>query len=209
MESLAPLIPQGRLYKRALQRAFRARWFQSHQPWDALIPLSPWFRQAVAHWLDLSWVSQGVPISVPPPQEELFTDASTRGWGAHMGPLSAAGLNHKLPTFVSPVPDPAVWAMDALSVPWAGLLAYAFPLLPILSKVLKKAREEQATLILIAPRWPAQPWFPELLCLSHVPPLKLYLHPRALLQPRSGIAHASPGLLDLHAWLLCGTRCLH
>ena len=92
MESLTPLIPYGRLRKRALQRAFRARWSQSHQPGDALIPLGPWFLQAIAHWLDLSWVSQGVPISVPPPREELFTDASNRGWGAHMGPLSAAGL---------------------------------------------------------------------------------------------------------------------
>ena len=312
MESLAPLIPQGCLHKRALQRAFRARWSQSHQPWDALIPLGPWFLQAIAHWLDLSWVSQGVPISVPPPQEELFTDASNRGWGARMGPLSAVGLwseaqssshinlleleavflalqqflpsaqgrhillntdnmtvacyinrqggarsptlskraehlllwcsqhsivltakhipgklnvladslsrshmilhtewtldsavlapvweawfrplvdlfatrfNHKLSTFVSPVPGPAAWAVDALSIPWMGLLAYAFPPLPILSKVLKKAREEQATLILIAPRWPAQPWFPELLCLSNVPPLKLHLHPRPFSSP--------------------------
>ena len=133
-------------------------------------------------------------------------------WDAWFRPivdLFATRFNHGLPTFVSPVPDPAAWAVDALSIPWAGLLAYAFPPLPILSKVLKKAREEQATLILIALKWPAEPWFPDLLCLSHVPPLKLHLHPRALLQPRLGIAHANPGLLDLHAWLLCSTLCFH
>ena len=130
-------------------------------------------------------------------------------WDAWFRPLVdlfAMRFIHRLPTFVSPVPDPAAWAVDSLSVPWAGLLVYVFPPLPILSKVLKKAREEQATLILIALKWPAQPWFPDLLCLSHVPPLKLHLHPRALLQPRSRVAHTNPGLLDLHAWLLCGTR---
>ena len=35
---------------------------------------------------------EGVPITLPPPQEFLYTDASQRGWGAHMGSLTASGI---------------------------------------------------------------------------------------------------------------------
>ena len=93
MESLAPLIPHGHLHKRALQWAFRARWSQSHQPWDALIPLGPWFLQAIAYWLDLSWVSQGVPISVPPPSGGALHGCIQQGLGrTHEPPVSSGSL---------------------------------------------------------------------------------------------------------------------
>ena len=36
-------------------------------------------------------------------------------------------LNHKLPLYVSPVPDPKVWDVDALNINWTGLTAYAYP----------------------------------------------------------------------------------
>ena len=111
--------------------------------------------------------------------------------------------------YISPVPDPAAWAVDALSVSWEGLLAYAFPPFPILAKVLRKARIERATLIFVAPKWPAQPWFPDLLELVHVQPVPLQLGQRGLLQLRSGVPHANPQVLHLHAGLLCGQRCLH
>ena len=39
--------------------------------------------------------------------------------------------------------------MGALSNPWLGPLAHAFLLLPILAKVLRKAKEDQATLLLL------------------------------------------------------------
>lgn len=338
MESLAPLVPLGRLHKRELQRQFRMRWSQASQPWDRVISLENWFAPTVTQWTVKSWVQKGVPISPPHTQEELYTDASVSGWGAHVGSHSASGLwspcqkdwhinrleleavwlavqafkavlmgkhillctdnttvacyvnkqggarssslskrtedllmwcssqgvslsarhvpgklniladflsrphtilhtewtlahqvlqpvwdlwhkpmidlfatsfNHRLPLYVSPVPDPEAWAVDALSFPWKGLSAYAFPPLPILSKVLRKARMDLPQLILIAPRWPAQPWFPDLLQLCHTPPLKLHVTHGGLLQPRSGIEHGNPAVLDLHAWRLCGGACNH
>ena len=42
--------------------------------------------------------------------------------------------------------------------------------IPITGNVLRKARDERATLILVPPHWPTQAWFPELLHLCHVPP---------------------------------------
>ena len=336
MESMATLIPLGRLHKRNVQRLFME--LAGFQDWSQMMPLDHRFHSAVSQWLDQSWMSQGVPIALPPPQEFLYTDASQRGWGAHMGSLTASGLwdaemsqlhinhleleavflalkhfeqvlpdkhvllntdnttvacylnkqggarsfslskraevvllwcqerdisltakyipgklniladplsrshmvlptewtivhkalepvwrhwfkpdvdlfatqfNKRLILYVSPVPDPQAWAIDAMSLPWDSLLAYAFPPLPILPKVLKKAREDQATLILIAPRWESQHWFPELLSLTHERPLQLNLGPRSLLQPRTGVPHRSPEVLNLHAWLLCGNRCQH
>ena len=39
--------------------------------------------------------------------------------------------------FVSPVPDPLAWAVDALSLSWEDLDPYAFPPAAILGKVVK------------------------------------------------------------------------
>ena len=337
MESLATLIPLGRLYKRPLQRQLAQRWSHA-QGWDVQVPLGPWFLDVTDQWMDQSWLLTGVPIVMACPTLELYTDASTHGWGAHVDEFSAAGIwsadlvgthvnmlemmavqlaleefqmflsqksvllctdnmtvacyinkqggarsptlsqkaelillfcqqheivlsarhvpgklniladslsrahmvlttewtlshavcrsvwelwfhphidlfatrfNHRLPLYVSPVPDPAAWAIDALSLSWHGLLAYAFPPFPILAKVIRKARLDNASLVLVAPRWPAQPWFPDLLSLVHVPPVPLVLGRKGLLQPRSGIPHPNPAVLHLHAWLVCGTRCWH
>ena len=38
--------------------------------------------------------------------------------------LFATHLNHKLPLYVSPVPDPKAWDIDALNINWTGLTAY-------------------------------------------------------------------------------------
>jgi hypothetical protein len=300
--------------------------------------LGEWFLAATEVWLDLNFLRAGVPISPPAPEVELYTDASSKGWGGHADSLSVSGtwspaesslhinllemmavsrslkaflaylrnksvllftdnttvsfyltkqggarsqslslaaeeillwcqnhgislqarhipgklniladslsrshcvlqtewtlspevlkpvwqawyrpmvdlfatrFNFRLPVYVSPVPDPQALAIDAFSIPWASVLGYAFPPLPVLSKVIRKAREEKAALILVAPFWPKQPWFPELMELCHEQPLALSLRPGWLRQPRSGICHQDPGLLNLHAWRLCGQHCAH
>ena len=38
----------------------------------------------------------------------------------------ATSLNRKLDTFVSPVPDSLAYAVDAMSISWKGMFAYAF-----------------------------------------------------------------------------------
>ena len=50
-----------------------------------------------------------------------------RTWFKPHVDLFATKFNHRLPTYVSPVPDPQAWAVDALSISWSGMLAYAFP----------------------------------------------------------------------------------
>lgn len=63
--------------------------------------------------------------------------------------LFAMGWN-KLPTFVSPVPDPLAWAVDALSLNWEGLGAYAFPPTVLLPKVLAKIQGTNVSILLVA-----------------------------------------------------------
>ena len=52
--------------------------------------------------------------------------------------LFATHLNHKLPLYVSPVPDPNAWDIDALNMNWTGLTAYAYPPMALLHKVIQK-----------------------------------------------------------------------
>ena len=57
--------------------------------------------------------------------------------------LFATGFNHKLPLYVSPVPDNHALATDALSVDWNYLHAYAFPPTILIPTVLAKIRQYQ------------------------------------------------------------------
>ena len=336
MESLSSLLPLGRLHKRPLQREFSARFTQSRDKWNKLIHTSLWLHHTVKQWLVPTWINHPVPINPPLPSATIFTDASEKGWGAHMDSLTAQGtwqghLRHshinnleleavfnalvafqtnlpkglilirsdnrtvvalinnqggtrapslskraeeillwahskgwsltarhiagsanimadllsrpdkiiqtewtishqaleriwskwekpvvdlfatkfskRLPVYVSPVPDPQALHADAMDLDWSNLQAYAFPPWSMLKSVIQKARIEGPNLILVAPHWPAMPWFPNLTNLSHEPPIDLRLRNKDLLQPRSGITHGNTTTLNLHAWRLCGSSC--
>jgi hypothetical protein len=57
-------------------------------------------------------------------------------------------------------------AVDALSQKWDFTLAYAFPLIPLLKRVVKKLETLKGTFILVSPLWVAQTWLASLLSLS-------------------------------------------
>ena len=343
MESLAPLLPLGRLWKRPFQRALRDRFNLASRDWDAQIPLVGWFLRLTAQWRNQGWLASRVPIHAPKEDVTLFTDASgEEGWGGHLDllPLQAEGrwshhdhvrLSHinlkemegvrlcllrflpvlagkvvrlftdnssvstyvnrqggirsdglsmaaefllrwcdkhgirlfarhlsgklnvladmlsrpdavlqtewtlchrvlervwvrfhrphldlfatrfskRLPLYVSPVPDGEAWADDALSLDWAGLQAYAFPPLPILHRVIQKARRDKPCLLLVAPLWRAQPWFPELLQISRGDPFPLRLRRGDLVQPRTGVPHGNVDVLDLHVFQICEIHSVH
>ena len=85
--------------------------------------------------------------------------------------LFATHLNHKLPLYVSPIPDPNAWDIDALNINWTGLTAYAYPPTALLHKVIQKSGH--CLIIIIAPGWPGMPWFWDLVQLSTEIPLQL------------------------------------
>ena len=117
--------------------------------------------------------------------------------------LFATRFNNKLPQSVSPVPDPQAIAVDALSLPWEDLDAYAFPPTAILGKVVEKLQSSPyKRIILIAPGWPNMAWFWDLVTMSSQVPLSLPNLPNLLTQPFNQIPHRNLTNLNLHAWLL-------
>ena len=127
-------------------------------------------------------------------------------WGRPHLDLFATRDNAKLPLFVSPYQDPAAWDTDALSLSWTGLWVYAFPPFALLMEVLQKLLSEPCEMILVAPAWPTQAWFPLLLQLSSEQPRQIPLSARLLRQPDNGVFHLDPAMLHLHAWRLSGLR---
>ena len=87
--------------------------------------------------------------------------------------LFATHLNHKLPLYMSPIPDPNAWDIDALNIDWTGLTAYAYPPMALLHRVIQKIRQYHCLIIVIAPGWPGMPWFWDLVQLSIEIPLQL------------------------------------
>ena len=85
--------------------------------------------------------------------------------------LFATRLNHKVPLYVSPVPDQNAWDIDALNINWTGLTAYAYPPMALLHRVIQKVRQSNCLIIVIARDWPGMPWFWDLVQLSTEVPL--------------------------------------
>ena len=55
-----------------------------------------------------------------------------------------------LPLYVSPIPDPKAWDIDALNINWTGLTAYAYPPTALLHRVIQKIRQCHCLIIVIA-----------------------------------------------------------
>ena len=86
---------------------------------------------------------------------------------ARMGPLEvdlfASRLTHQLPKYVSWRPDPDAIEVDALSLDWTKCHGYANPPWNLIGRVIALVRSQKAQVVLVAPVWPSQPWYPTLL----------------------------------------------
>ena len=103
----------------------------------------------------------------------LHPQVFKRKWFTPDVDLFATHLNHKLPLYVSPVPDPKAWDIDALNINWTGLTAFAYPPTALLHRVIQKIRLCHCLIIVLAPGWPGMPWFWDLVQLSTEIPLQL------------------------------------
>lgn len=74
--------------------------------------------------------------------------------------LFASMLNRKCTLYVSWVPDPDSWVIDAFTISWANLYFYAFPPFILIPRVLRKIVDDKAEGIVVVPWWPSQSWFP-------------------------------------------------
>ena len=160
----------------------------------------------------LSEESRGRPDQIITAEWSIVTEFLRpvwEAWGKPLIDLFATRFNAQLPMFVSPFMDPLAWKIDAMSFSWKSLFLYAFPPFGMIQQILAKWCQDRPRLILIAPRWPQRPWFPDLQAFTHTQTIKLNLNPNALKQSRTKLNHANPSSLDLTAWLLCEANCSH
>jgi len=331
MASQSHFILYARLHMRPLQWHLASRWTQGVDSPDQQIPISLLIKACLRWWWSRTLLLEGVPLIHPPASVRIFSDASTQGWGAHVGdvllqgqwdpdeqglhinilemravrlalvqcpPPQAASIlistdsttvvayinnqggthswslmeetaslfllvmrnkwfvrakyipgklnviadqlsrrgqtlpsewslhqeaadllfqrwgkplidlcatrhNTKCPLFVAPAPDSRALWVDALTMEFEGLQAYVYPPQQIISKILQKFSQTRVcSLILVAPFWPNQHWFPLLNLLAVEPPVQLPQWRNLLKQSLSDIFHQSPEVLNLHAWFL-------
>ena len=73
--------------------------------------------------------------------------------------MFASRLNKQINRFVSWKPDPDAEAIDAFSVSCKRKYIYAFPRFSLMGRVLQKARQDQADVLLVAPFWVTQNFY--------------------------------------------------
>ena len=146
---------------------------------------------------------------IQPPEWSLSTQIFkqiSKIWQSPQVDLFATSLNTKLPLYISPIPDPQAWAVDALNIPWENQVVYTFLPTALLPKVVQKLQSQMCRLILIAPGWPSKPWFWDLVEMSMDVPRQLPHIQTLLKQPMNNHFHTNPASLNLHVWYL-GAHC--
>ena len=83
LASMIQLVPGGRLRMRSLQFVLRRSWDQIDQ--SILVRWTPEIRCDLEWWLDRECLELGISLDQVSPQQDLWTDASDMGWGAHLG----------------------------------------------------------------------------------------------------------------------------
>ncbi|KAI9560527.1 reverse transcriptase [Daphnia sinensis] len=139
---------------------------------------------------------------------EVF-QALSRVWRTSVD-LFANPWNSQLAKFVSWKPQPQAWAVNAFTLSWTELEAYAFPPFSLIQECLTKIQRDRAIVVLICPLWPSQPWFASLLSLACDVPRILAPHP-SLLRSVKGENHplCSVPSFRLVAWKLSGIDTLN
>ena len=70
---------------------------------------------------------------------------------------------------------------DAFSLDWGQILGYAFPPFALIGRCVRQLRSQKVDqLVLVAPVWPTQPWYPLLLQMCVEPPLLFPMFPQLL-----------------------------
>ncbi|XP_066532897.1 uncharacterized protein [Hoplias malabaricus] len=106
------------------------------------------------------------------------------------------------PLWFSEEPQDSPLGEDALAHDWPRALLYAFPPFPLLPALLDRVRWENHRVLLVAPQWPYQPWFPLLLSLVQGTPWELPSHTDLLSQLRGQVWHPQPERRRLWLWPL-------
>ena len=91
LASMMYLVPKARQHIRPLQFFVQNQWSQD-MPDTTRIRLTQSARIQLEWWLDPTNLTLGVPFSTPDPALTIVTDASSYGWGGHLGDQTASGV---------------------------------------------------------------------------------------------------------------------
>ncbi len=85
--------------------------------------------------------------------------------------------------------SPAPLGIDAFALPWPDVRLYVFTPVKLIPAVLCRVKESGVRLLLVAPFWPSQTWFSELIPLLYRPPWEILISRTCSLsfRARSGI----------------------
>ena len=97
LASLEKTVPLGRLHMRPFQWYLKSHW-KFPQSLDKRIPVTGNFLKHLKWWEDLQNLMAGAPIHPHVHNTLVFTDASQKGWGAHLNEIVsvASGQTRKL-----------------------------------------------------------------------------------------------------------------
>jgi hypothetical protein len=115
--------------------------------------------------------------------------------------LFASRTNARLPRYFSRYPDPTASATDALAQDWTRERAYCFPPFPVIGQVLRKLELEGGSMLLVAPNWHTQAWWPNLLRL-HVNNVDVIELPSTCIDNPARSDALPPQGTTLSAWML-------
>jgi hypothetical protein len=99
------------------------------------------------------------------------------------GDLFASRLNYQLLRYVAGYPDPGAIATDAFLLDWSRWTTFIHPPIVLIPHILRQLKQGKATSLLIAPHWPGQPWFPDLMEMLIDNPARLPVNPSTIYLP--------------------------
>ena len=112
--------------------------------------------------------------------DDIFHDLCLSYGTPHID-LFANRSNHKLPLYMSRLPDPNAVAIDAFMHPWLDYVYIFCPFILIPRVLQKLSKDSTRKALMIVPFWPVAAWYPRLIQMCLAPP-KLLKHSKTLLK---------------------------
>lgn len=126
-------------------------------------------------------------------------------WGEPVIDLFASRMNNQLQCYCSWKADPFAEHVNAFLLDWGNFKSvYLFPPFSLLSSCTQKLRMDRAKGIIIAPLWPTQPWFTQLMQLLVDKPILIRKEEKLLYLPYKNVQHPLEDSLILLACLVSG-----
>ena len=136
--------------------------------------------------------------------EDIFRRSTHRFYRSSVD-LFASRINNQLSQYVSRYPDPGALMTDAFLCNWSQWRSWIYPPVVLIPRILNKILTDQATVLILAPHWKEQSWFPSLLEMLVDYPRQLPQQPGVIMLPfEPETEHPLQHKLHLTVWPVSG-----